>query len=108
MRKCPNCQSRVSLGAFFKPGFTKGAGPIICNTCSSTISPSWSRYNWFGLLGYGLCAFLFKQIPQESLGIESTFLYYFILITSALFVVMSIVYFTMPLKQIYNDPNNND
>ena len=108
MRKCPNCQNKISLWAFFKPGLKKSAGPIICNKCDSTISPPWSRFNWFGLLGYGLCALLLKQIPQVSLGIESKLLYYFILISSALVMVMSIVYFTMPLNQKYNESINND
>ena len=108
MRKCPNCHNNVSLWTFFKPGFRKSAGPIICNTCGSTISPPWRRYNWFGLLGFGVYAFALKFFPQEKFGIENTFLYYLVLLSVLLILLLCTVYLTMPLSKKYNESLQND
>ena len=54
MRKCPACKSKISLWQIAKPGISKQASPVICNSCNKIISNPWKEYYWVVAFGFPL------------------------------------------------------
>jgi len=98
IRKCPVCCSSIGPWQLFKPGFLKSAGLVICGNCKSVISEPWSKYSWFGFLGYGLTGLLLRLIPREAIGIKNEFYYYVSIFIIAAVIFLFPLYYYFPLQ----------
>lgn len=51
-KKCPYCGKKISLWNIAKPGLSKNAGAVKCQSCSKIISKPWKDFIWILPLGF--------------------------------------------------------